>query len=196
MGKETCTAALVAALLLSISGGSAGAAETVLGGGFARDCQLAAERAADQRSIDDKDVLACNLAVETQPLTRRDLAASFVNRGILSLSRKAYDAALKDFDAAIDLTPDLGGAYANRGAALIAEGQPAQGIAEIDHSLALGGPEPEKSYYNRALAREELGDVKGAYFDYLEASQLKPGWSEPARELARFKVTRARDVTG
>ena len=49
--------------------------------------------------------------------------------------------------------------------------------------------EPEKAYYNRGVAEERLGDVRSAYFDYRTASQLKPDWSLPKIELARFTVT-------
>lgn len=175
---------------------SAQASETVIGGGFAKECEEAADRAADGRSFDERDIASCNDAISVQTLSRRDVAASYVNRGILYLVKAQYARSLQDFDAAIDMMPELGGAYTNRGAALIAEGQSAAGIAAIDQGLALGAPAPEKSYYNRALGRENLGDLKGAYLDFLQASELKPGWSQPARELARFKVTRRISVSG
>jgi len=46
----------------------------------------------------------------------------------------------------------------------------------------------EKAYFNRALAREAAGDVKGAYLDYVKALQLKPEWAPAVKELARFEV--------
>ena len=45
------------------------------------------------------------------------------------------------------------------------------------------------AYFNRGMARENLGDIRGAYYDYKRASDLDPKF-EPAREqLARFTVT-------
>lgn len=196
MSNHSGTAVLIAAFITGLFCAPCQAAETVFGGSYAKDCQNAAEHAAYGHGTDDNGIFACNLAIGIQTLTRRDLAGTYVNRGILALAGRRIDAALGDFDAAIAMLPDLGGAYANRGAALIAQGEWAAGIAEIDRGLALGGPEPEKSYFNRGLARERLGDVKGAYFDYLQAERLKPGWDDPARELARFKVTTRQDVSG
>ncbi len=44
--------------------------------------------------------------------------------------------------------------------------------------------------FDRALARERLGDVTGAYYDLQKAAQLNPSWDAPAKELAYFQVTR------
>jgi tetratricopeptide (TPR) repeat protein len=182
--------------MLALGCGAAQASETVLGGGFARECQLAAERTAIRLFVDPQAAAACTIAIDGERLSTKDLAATHVNRGIVALGQRDYRAAEKDFDAAIELVPTMGGAYTNRGAALIGEGEDAAAIAEIDRGLGLGAPEPEKAWFNRALAHEALGDLKSAYLDYLQAAQLKPGWSDPARELARFKVTTRRTVTG
>ena len=72
---------------------------------------------------------------------------------------------------------------------MIGQGHDADGIAEIDRGLALNPMEPEKAYFNRAIAEERLGDLKSAYADYRKAQTLKPDWPLPANELARFKVT-------
>jgi tetratricopeptide (TPR) repeat protein len=196
MSNHSGTAVLVAAFITGLFCAPCQAAETVFGGSYAKDCQTAAEHAAYGRGTDDNGIFACNLAIGIQALTRRDLAGTYVNRGILALAGRQADTALGDFDTAIAMLPNLGGAYANRGAALIAKGEWAAGIAEIDRGLTLGGPEPEKSYFNRGLAREQLGDLKGAYFDYLQAEKLKPDWADPARELERFKVTTHPEVSG
>jgi tetratricopeptide (TPR) repeat protein len=176
--------------LFSLGGsGSARAAEIVIGGGFAQGCHDAAIIAAELHRVADSAMQVCNLALTTQALRHHDLAATYANRGILSLSGNAYEAARRDFDTAIEIVPTLAGAYTNRGAALIGEGRASEGVAEIDRGLALDPPEPEKAYFNRAIGREAMGDLKGAYFDYLEASRLKPGWNDPVAELARFTVS-------
>jgi hypothetical protein len=38
------------------------------------------------------------------------------------------------------------------------------------------------------MAREDAGDLVGAYLDYRQASQLDPAWDRPKKELARFTV--------
>ena len=49
--------------------------------------------------------------------------------------------------------------------------------------------EPEKAYFNRALAYEGLDDEKSAYLDYQQAATLKPSWDAPRLELRRFTVS-------
>jgi len=62
-------------------------------------------------------------------------------------------------------------------------------LADITKGLALGVKQPEKAYFDRALAYEGLDDEKSAYFDYQQAVTLKPDWPLPQRELLRFTVT-------
>jgi tetratricopeptide (TPR) repeat protein len=119
----------------------------------------------------------------------RDLPRTLVNRGVVYLHHFRFAMARADFDAALRINPQLGEAYANRGAAKIGLGHFADGIADIDKGLPLGPDEPEKAYYNRALAEEFLDDEKAAYFDYLKAQELNPHWDAPKQELTRFTVT-------
>ncbi len=121
-------------------------------------------------------------------LDAHDLASTYVNRGVLQLATAHYAEAIKDFDSAIAIEPGLGEAFVNRGAALIGQGMDADGIAQIDHGLSFNPTEPEKAYFNRAVAEEQLNDLNGAYKDYRRALELKPGWNMAQTELARFTV--------
>ncbi len=172
------------ALLVAVSAPAAHGAATVLGSRLGYDCALAALAGySDQTSID-----TCTLALESAGLSGRDRAGTYVNRGVIQLRRKAYRQAHADFDIALALEPQLGEAFVNRGAAYLAQHRFTEGLAALNHGLALGAEEPEKAFYNRAIAHEALGDLKAAYLDYQEALRLKPGWSEPERNLARFAV--------
>jgi len=157
----------------------------VLGGGLADACS---RFALDGRS-DEYSLNTCTYALETETLVKRDRAATLVNRGVIQLRRKKFEAANRDFDAAIRLQPTLGEAWVNRGAALLAQRRWAEGKADIDRGLELGSDEPEKAYFNRALAWEALDDMEAAWRDYVKASELKPDWDAPRKELARFTVT-------
>jgi tetratricopeptide (TPR) repeat protein len=176
--------AAVATLSLAIAAPATGAS-IVLGVGLANVCSRAAiEGRSDLRSID-----TCTTALETQAMGPRDRAGTYVNRGILKLRRKAYDDARGDFATALRLEPDLGEAYVNWGASLIAEKRYAEGLSEIDRGLALGVDEPEKAWFNRAIAFEGLNDPKSAYFAYRKAAELAPDWQEPQLQLTRFSVS-------
>jgi tetratricopeptide (TPR) repeat protein len=187
--RRIAVAAALSFVVWARGTGAAQVAELVLGGGYAQDCHDAAERAADGLSVAQEAASACDLALGLQHLSRSDRAATLVNRGIVFLAKRDFATARRDFDAAVDAQPGLAGAYANRGAALIGMGRPADGILDIDRGLALGSPEPEKAYFNRGLAHESLGDLKAAYFDYRKALQIRPDWAPPTREFARFTVT-------
>ncbi|MBW8811923.1 MAG: hypothetical protein JF588_00735 [Caulobacterales bacterium] len=164
----------------------AAAAVTVLGGDMAHQCSLAAIKGAS----DERSEATCTQALDGEFLSVRDRAGTFVNRGVLKLRRKDFTAAQGDFDLAIQTAPALGEAYVNRGAAAVGARRYAQGVADINKALQLGVEEPEKAYYNRALAFEGLDDMKAAYFDYQKALELKPDWDQPKKELSRFTVER------
>ncbi len=137
-------------------------------------------------------VATCTAALEVEGRPRDELAGVYNNRGVVQLTMMdAVAAARADFEAAAALEPDLGESYANRGAALVAEKRFAEAIVEIERGMALGLREPWKAHFNRALARENLNDIRGAYQDYRAAVTLRPGWAMAETELARFSVTPA-----
>jgi tetratricopeptide (TPR) repeat protein len=178
-------AAFCGAVLL-VGAGPAHGSVTVIGGGLAQACSKAAM--AGSSSL--RDEAGCTQALETEMLSPRDKAGTYVNRGIMKLRRGLWPQAMADFDLAIRFEPKLGEIYVNRGAALIGQKKYADGLADLNHGIDLGVEEPAKAYYNRALAYEGLDDVKSAYFDYQKAVELNPEWDAPKQQLTRFHVTR------
>ena len=73
-------------------------------------------------------------------------------------------------------------------AALIGLQRFSEAVSDSDRGIALNPKEPEKAYFNRATARELLGDLEGAYHDYARAAELAPDWADPKTEFLRFKV--------
>lgn len=185
LGARTNRGWILGVALLAMLPPTVGAADSVLvigGGGMAKDCSEAVIKG---RS-DDDTMRLCTSALELETLSLGDRARTLVNRGVIQLRREAYVEARADFDAAGQIEPKLGEVYVNRGAALVAEDRFAEGLREIDQGLALGVKQPERAYYNRALANENLGDVKAAYYDFQRAAELDPKWAAPKQELARF----------
>lgn len=185
MRSALAFAAIVAALAVAAPLESRAAA-FVIGGGQAADCYREAESA----RVSPLGLAVCTSALENEPLDRRDRAATFVNRGVIRLHRREGDAALADFTIAVKLAPDLAEAFINQGAAYVMVGDAARAEAALTQGLALKPSQAHEAFYNRAIAREYLGDVKGAYLDYLEAQRLAPDWDLPKAELARFTVSR------
>jgi tetratricopeptide (TPR) repeat protein len=165
------------------------AAFTVFGNGLAQRCSEIAKNlehgiAPPPRAIED-----CTTAIQYENLPRRDLAGTYINRGIIYMSRVRYAEAKRDFDSALAIGPTIGEAYVNRGAALVGLRAFKEAINDIDRGLALNTDEPEKAYFNRGLANEGLDNIPSAYRDYSHAAALKPGWEPPLNELSRFTVT-------
>ncbi len=168
-----------------------------LDGGYAELCAAAARQIEEPGRLDITGsrlglgpMEACDLAVRAPDATPDQRAGSYNNRGVIKFSQGDIDGALADFDAAISIRDDLGQAHVNRGYVFVAKQRWQECIAAFDRGIALGANEMEKAYFNRGIAHEELGHAREAYYDYLKASELKPEWEDPARELSRFRVKR------
>ncbi len=166
--------------------GAASASVTVIGDSLAEDCS----QAAFHEKFDDESMSLCTQAIQNSELDRRDLAGTYINRGVMRIRRRDMAGARTDFDTAIRLDDNLGEGWVNRGAVSVGEKRYQEGLADINKGLDLGVEEPAKAYYNRALAFEGLDDEKSAYLDYQQAVSLEPKWDLPRKELLRFTVTR------
>jgi Tfp pilus assembly protein PilF len=171
---------------VALCAGGAHAAVTVFGGGMAQACSKAAF---DGRS-DAGSIRVCDEALSTEMLERHDRAGTYINRGVMKLRAHAFEAARADFDTAIAMAPTIGEGWINRGAVSVAQKRFRDGVSDLTKGIDLGVREPEKAYYNRALAEEGLDDEKSAYLDYEQAIAIKPDWDLPHQELLRFTVTR------
>lgn len=161
------------------------AAVSVMGGGFAEACAHAAKSG----SVTAKTIDICTAALDGEMLSPRDRAGTYVNRGIIKLRARDYEAAIGDFNTAIRYKSDLAEAYVNRGAARIGTKHYSESVADLTQALDLTVQEPEKAYYNRAVAYEWMDNEKAAYFDYEKAIQLAPDWQLPREQLTRFTVS-------
>ncbi len=165
-------------------GGGAHAQVKVIGGGLAGACALQAlngDRSAEA-------VKTCTSALNFEPLSRETTARTMVNRGVLYIRRRQFMEAERDFSDAQSLTPELPEIYVDRGVSLIRQNRWSEAVAQLDHGIDLSPYEPEKAYFDRALAREALGDLSGAYADFSKAAELKPDWPQPKNELKRYVV--------
>ncbi len=164
------------------------AAVTVLGSSSARLCF----EAADSQGLPTGDSLDhCDAALREEALGTYETVATYVNRGILKLRRGDVTAAVADFDEAIARDPNQPEAYLNKGSALMRNPATVRAAlplfsAALEHKTS----RPAIAYYGRALAHEELGNIRAAYFDFKRAAAADPKWREPVAELARFTVRR------
>jgi tetratricopeptide (TPR) repeat protein len=177
-----CLAALAAVVL---SAGAA-SAETrgVGGGGNAEACREAAE---EDRG-DAESLRICTTALDDLSLKGQDRAATFANRAVILVNRKAFVWAAADCDKAIAIDPTNAAAYVNRGAARLGQKRYQDALADIDRGLTLGPPNPSRAWFNRGMAHEGLNDPAAAVADYRKALSLRPDWP---LALERLKVAQA-----
>jgi tetratricopeptide (TPR) repeat protein len=172
--------AVIAASLVT----SADAAVWVVGRGPAADCYHAAVTDRHDRT----SIELCDLALNHDFLTRQDRAATFINRGVLWMRRNQDRRALADFNDAADLNPNLGEAHLMRGIALVELGRYQEAVDALTRAESAGAERPERIYFYRAAAHEEMGSTRAAYNDYRRAVEAAPDWRPASIELARFQV--------
>ena len=164
---------------------TAGAAVMVVGTGPERACYEAAKH--DRAT--GPTIKTCTDALEGGMLTPRDRAATFTNRSALLITREKAALALKDADSALAIEPSMTAASVNRSAALIMLGRYQEARATIDAAIPLAsGAELQRALYNRAMASEQMGDIKAAYYDLKRAVDLDPQFEAAKVELARYQV--------
>jgi tetratricopeptide (TPR) repeat protein len=138
----------------------------------------------------DFGLKACDRAIANEDSDTYLRAALLVNRSDIRLRMQDYKDAVRDADASIALEPDLATAYLNRGAGLIGLKQYRDALSSLEKAIALSnGEKLQVAFFNRGLARDYLGDLQGAYFDYKKAIDLDPAFQPAQDQLTRFSVT-------
>jgi tetratricopeptide (TPR) repeat protein len=178
--------AFLAASLLATAPAAQAQVVVTLGTGLAHDCFLHAKAGTNLQD----GVHICDLALDHDPLNRKDRAGTHDNRGVLlDLSGRTQEAA-DDFNASIALDPSLGDPYVNLGAMLIKKGQHEEALSQINKGIDLGMAFPHIGYYDRAVAEQMLGRYKEAYYDYKKVLEIDPHFAMASERLKDFVVTR------
>ncbi len=151
----------------------------------ARECFASARTAVNFGATTPHALNSCTAALGAGRLQTKDKAATHVNRGILSMALDEYEAALRDFDAAMDLYPRYGAIYLNRGNIFFI--RDAHDSAIVEYTKALGAEmiEYQVAYMNRGMAHEILGHWEAAEADYRRALAVAPDWGLAISKLAR-----------
>lgn len=99
------------------------------------------------------------------------------NRGLVHKELGRYEAALADYNRAIDLSPDCAEAHSNRGIVLQELNQPEAAVASYDRAIAIS-PDYAQAYLNRSLALLLQGELERGWTDYEWRVKTKDGRSE------------------
>jgi tetratricopeptide (TPR) repeat protein len=169
--------------------------------GAAKHCADATASAQARNNATDADLAKCTKAAKLADFNG-DRAVALSNRSLLNFVRADYNAAIADNAAALKLDDKLAEAVVNRGAIYVQMHRPADAAASFSLALTLAPAHAENAgfyraqiHFDRAMAREDMGDFKGAYTDYAEASRLAPQWDQPRQQMGRFSIASRKPVS-
>lgn len=130
----------------------------------------------------------CTAAITSNP----KVAWAYHSRGLGYHGLKRYDAAIADFDKAIELLPDYAEAYNSRGISRSATGNLAASTSDFDVALRIR-PKYPNALNNRAANAFLANDLPAAIADYTTVLALEPthalAWTN--RGLAHAKLGNA-----
>lgn len=152
---------------------------------FSQACYRASTAAALSSNASPQDIENCDKAISYDKLKRRDLIATYVNRGVINVALEDYVAAAKDYNRAIDLDPNVAEAYLNRGNLWFMSNRYGDAIADYDRALELKVGQPYIALLNRGMVRETVGQLAKAKADFEAALAQREGWSVAEQKLAR-----------
>ena len=181
--RTLTVAAGIACMMIPLS--SASAAVLSVGGPLSQNCYDSA-LANDTREI---GIDSCTRALSEEPLSTRDRAGTFVNRGILQMARGKDVLADADFDAALRLDRDLADAWLNKGFLRLRRGDGRAALPLLQSGIDRGARRQAQAIFARGVAYEQMGQFNLAYADLRRAQELEPGWSMPREYLADFQVS-------
>ena len=178
--------ALLLVLVVLPIAGYAQSMSVIGGGSYARNCFMSATLAIQMNSATKENVQECDQAILHGRLTRKDLLATYVNRGILYGAMEEYQKALKDYRTAVDLDPETGEVYVNLGNLYLLSKKFDVAIEQYTTAIELSLAKNHIAHFNRAMAYENNKEFDSAEADYRRAIELSPEWVLPQLRLERM----------
>ena len=107
-------------------------------------------------------------------LTRRDLVATYSNRGIIHSKIGKFEKALADHDQAVRLKPDMPQVHINRGNALYHIHEYEEALTEFDKAIATDAGLIATALFNKALTLLKLHRLNEAKVTLETALEADP----------------------
>ena len=180
--KIRLRAVAVLAMAFSVTVVAAQVSVTTIG---ATDAQACYQEAADDSSI---SVRECNEALKGKTnLTRRDVAKTHVNRGIIFNRAGLSPQAINDFDAAIEIIPGLAEAYLNRGNSYYLLQRYDIALENYNQALALDLRKAYAAWYNIGLTYDAMKKPEKAREAYEKSLAAFPDFALAKKKLERYE---------
>jgi tetratricopeptide (TPR) repeat protein len=116
----------------------------------------------------ERRIEGCTMLIERGGRGSAELSQIYAMRALAYSLKGRYDAAIRDYDVAIGMTPDFAVALNNRAWAYFRWGKGAMGLADAERSLELGPTSPN-TLDTRAHIFQTLGRLSEAMRDYDQA---------------------------
>jgi len=142
---------------------------TVLGTTEAMRCYQQSQLVLDMQGISD-----CDRAITEGELTKRDLAATYSNRGLIYAGNGELEKALADHNKAIEILPTLGQAYINRGNVYHHMQRYEAALADYRKAIALEVSPRHVPWYNTGLTLLKLKRFDEALAAFRKALPFAP----------------------
>ena len=97
--------------------------------------------------------------------------------GLTFAQKGKYEKAIKHYDQAVSLSPQIAESYNNRGIAKSKLGRYEEAIADFNKAISLN-PQYAAAYNNRGIAKGKLKEYEEAIADFTEAIRLNPKYAE------------------
>jgi len=175
-------ASVLCAMMIVVSDAAAQLSITTFG---ATDAQACFEAASDNFST---SVNSCNKALgERRILNNKDIANTYVNRGIIFNRTGRLSSAVDDFAAALEVIPGLAEAYLNRGNSFYLMKRFSQALEQYDTALTLGIRKEHAAWYNIGLTYEAMKMLDKAHEAYEKSLAANPDFAPAKKKLTAFK---------
>ena len=169
---------------LTLTPSIASAAVLSVGGPLSENCYSAALSGDDR----DQAIDSCSHSLQQEALARNDRAATYVNRGILFMTRGNFRDADADFNSALGIDQRLSDAWLNKGFLRLRTGDGRGALPMLQKGIDAGANRQALALFARGVAYEQMGEFRSAYADLRRAHDLEPRWSLPAEYLASYQV--------
>src|SRR5581483_12310368 len=132
------------------------------------------------RSSPEPQIRGCTALIDDARETKLLRSVAYNNRGDAYVAKGDLDAAIKDYNDAIDLNPDFARPFNNRGVAYHKKGDYDRALKDFDQAIKLN-PDYARAFANRAETHQMRRDYQAAARDYDSAVRLQPdlmaGWN-------------------
>ena len=164
-------------------------AMTLLGGSTqGHQCFTTAKMIAEGNFRKLADSEPCTIALKEEAMSRRDRAATFLNRGLIRAANSDFEGAHDDYDEAIKVNPDIEAiVHINRGNSYYMQQQYQFALESYSTAIEMDVKQMHVAVHNQAMVYEKLGDLEAAEAGFMKALEMVQGWETAQRRLDRVR---------